>query len=140
MLHKNVFMALVPSYCVTIKGEAIMAQSKGYRLVRSILGTECADRLADLASSNARNQLYIPLYAESARRIKHVLTEKELQKLVQALGGERICISHVNLLHYKCELRRRVALELETLGYSEDDIAFILQIKTPTLQRYKAAR
>ncbi|WP_151194475.1 hypothetical protein [Cysteiniphilum sp. JM-1] len=68
-------------------------KSIGYKLIQHIIGEHYADIVCDLAQGNARGMIYIPIYIQTALKLKKVLPREVLVQLVNEFGGQRLYVS-----------------------------------------------
>ena len=108
--------------------------SIGYKMLMHKIGEDYANVVLDIASTNARNTVYIPLYVEtSSSRLKKSLPENILKKLVKDFGGQRLYVSKKNIKLHDAFLRKKATQDLTKLGYSPCEIAILIGVTEKTV-------
>ncbi|WP_116963074.1 hypothetical protein [Fastidiosibacter lacustris] len=108
--------------------------STGYKLVKNAIGEQYAEIVYNIACTNARNMVNIPLYADkSTGYLKKALPEAVFKKLVQNLGGQRLPIHKENVKISDSKLKEWAARKLSEAGASPHEVAQLLGVKEKTV-------
>ncbi|MCF6777494.1 hypothetical protein L3V83_13070 [Thiotrichales bacterium 19X7-9] len=108
--------------------------SIGYKMIESLIGRKYADVIYDIAATNNRNKVYIPVYSGgSTGRLKKALPAHIFKKLVKHFGGQRLYIQKENIKIDESALRRKATQDLANKGYSADEIAQIIGVNRKTV-------
>ncbi|TNF66548.1 MAG: hypothetical protein EP298_08845 [Gammaproteobacteria bacterium] len=108
--------------------------SIGYKMIESLIGRKYADVVYDIAATNNRNKVYIPVYSGgSTGRLKKALPDHIFKELVKHFGGQRLYIQKENIKIDESALRRKATQDLADKGYSADEIAQIIGVNRTTV-------